>query len=85
MVDVEGAELPVLQGCSFGRIKNAAMFIEMHPYAWSQMGYEPCEMDKYLIENNFLCVDMFHRVHEGFENDPWYPDYIGPTKFFRVG
>ena len=33
MVDVEGAELPVLRGLDSGRRAGTKMFIEMHPYA----------------------------------------------------
>ncbi|GAA4455954.1 FkbM family methyltransferase [Novipirellula rosea] len=83
MVDVEGAELPVMQGCNPERIANAELFIELHPYAWKDMGYTAADLEAYLLEHNRICVDMFHRVHQRFEADPWFPNYIGPTKWIQ--
>lgn len=84
MVDVEGAELPVMRGCDSQRIANADLFIELHPYAWAEMGYAASDVENYLQQNNRRCVDMFHRVHQRFEDDPWFPNYIGPTKWMST-
>ncbi|GAB5517426.1 FkbM family methyltransferase [Rhodopirellula baltica] len=80
MVDVEGAELRVLQGTPKNVLLQAELFVEMHPYAWPNFGYTAQDFDAWLAKENLVCIDMFHRIHKQFAGDPWAPEYIGPTK-----
>jgi FkbM family methyltransferase len=79
MIDVEGAELPVLRGLSPERRAGSKMFVEMHPYAWADFDHSPEDFNMYLRSQGLVCIDMFHRIHDDFASDPWYPQYVGPT------
>ena len=75
IIDVEGAELNVLQSidwreCRFGRI-----FCELHPYNWKLFGYSGAEMSEFLRQHNFRCFDMYLREHKEFISEA----YTGPT------
>lgn len=77
MIDVEGAELPVLQGFPWNEIKPSMILCELHPYHWPLFGYTGKELDEFLKEHNFRCLDMYLHEHIGFDK----PDYIGPCLF----
>ncbi len=83
MVDVEGAELPVLKGIPFSQIPMDRIFCEMHPYAWKQFNYSATDMDRFLESIGFRCVDMYLREIDRFELDPVLPEYVGPTLLIR--
>lgn len=77
MIDVEGAELPVLQGFPWDVIKPSMIFCELHPYNWPLFGYSGKEMSYFLKSHNYRCIDMYLHEHSSLDN----PDYIGPCLF----
>lgn len=79
IIDVEGAELPVLKGFPWGVAKVDKIFCELHPYAWEYFHYSGEEMRQFLLAHNYRCFDMYFREHVLFDGDA----YIGPTLFIR--
>lgn len=79
IVDVEGAELPVLRGFPWQTVKVEKIFCELHPYAWKDFGYTGEDLRNYLIEHNYRCFDMYFQEHEVFDSDA----YIGPTFLWK--
>lgn len=77
IIDVEGAELPVLRGCPWDVIKPSMIFCEFHPYNWPLFGYSGAAMAEFLKEHNYRCLDMYLHEHNSFDK----PDYIGPCLF----
>jgi FkbM family methyltransferase len=77
IIDVEGAELPVLKGFPWEMVKVKKIFCELHPYAWADFKYKGEEMRQFLIARSFDCYDMYFQKHTAFDKD----DYIGPTLF----
>jgi FkbM family methyltransferase len=77
IIDVEGAELMVLHSFPWQFVDIGKLFIELHPYAWKEFGYEGSDMKNFLIEHDYRCFDMYLREHKDFESE----DYIGPTLF----
>jgi FkbM family methyltransferase len=79
MIDVEGAELPVLRGFPWQTVKVNKIFCELHPYAWKDFGYTGEDLRNFLIEHNYRCFDMYFQEHEVFDSDA----YIGPTFLWK--
>lgn len=77
IIDVEGAELPVLRGFPWQSVPAGRIFCELHPYAWKNFNYRSEDMRKFLIEHNFDCFDMYFHKHINFDTNA----YIGPTIF----
>lgn len=77
IIDVEGAELPVLRGIPWEIMKPSMILCELHPYHWSVFGYSEKEVSDFLIEHNYRCLDMYLHEHIRFDK----PDYIGPCLF----
>jgi hypothetical protein len=77
VIDVEGAELPVLRGFPWQSIRIDKIFCELHPYAWKSFNYTVEDMKQFLSENNYRCFDMYLYEHKTFN----YESYIGPTLF----
>lgn len=75
IVDVEGAELPVLRGFPWGETELGKVFCELHPYAWAAFGYTGQDVQAFMRERDLRCVDMYLMEHTSF------PDlgYIGPV------
>jgi FkbM family methyltransferase len=77
MIDVEGAELPVLQGFPWGQVTADRIFCELHPPKWRDFGHTAADIDAFFAERGYLPVDMFLQ--------PWpqLPDsakeHLGPT------
>ncbi len=80
IIDVEGAELPVLRGFPWEMTEVKKIFCELHPYAWADFNYKGEEMRQFLIAHSFDCYDMYFQKHTDFDNDA----YIGPTLFAQV-
>lgn len=80
MIDVEGAELPVLRGAPEWINKTPKIFCEMHPYAWKNFGYTGQEISNFITEIGLRCIDMFFREHDPLREDLFY---IGPTMLVR--
>ena len=78
LVDVEGAELPVLQGLPWEKMQIPKIFVELHPYNFSDFGYTGEDFIGFLDERNLRCVDMFMAEHCEIHE----LDYIGPTVLF---
>jgi len=82
IVDVEGAELPVLKGADPDNLRDIGrIYCEMHPYAWSDFGYSGQQMKSFLDENHFRCFDMYLDERQKFDESA----YIGPTLFIPSG
>lgn len=81
IVDVEGAELPVLRGFPWGELELGKVFCELHPYAWADFGYDGQDMRNFLNEHDLRCIDMYLMEYTSF------PDlgYIGPVAFLPRG
>lgn len=78
IVDVEGAELPVLRGFPWGEIALGKVFCELHPYAWGDFGYNGEDWKAFLHTHDLRCVDAYLMEHTSFSD----PGYIGPTVLF---
>jgi FkbM family methyltransferase len=77
LVDVEGAELPVLRGFPWNTMQPAMIFCELHPYNWPMCGYAGPDMTRFLQEHRYRCLDMYLREHSHFNTS----SYIGPCLF----
>jgi len=80
LVDVEGAELPVLKGFPWGDAELDWVLCEMHPYAWAQFGYDGRAMAAFLQERGYRCIDTYLKEHTDFPD----PGYIGPTRLLKA-
>ncbi|MFA6062361.1 MAG: FkbM family methyltransferase [Gallionella sp.] len=74
-IDVEGAEIPVLNGFSWDLATVGKIYCELHPYAWPDFGYSGLDVQQFLSVHGLQCFDMYLQEHRYFE----YPDYIGPA------
>jgi len=82
LIDVEGAELPVLKGVPWEKVdQTTKIYCEMHPYAWKEFGYGSLEMGGFIREQNYRCFDMYLQEHLEFSEDLYY---IGPTLLVRA-
>jgi len=75
LVDVEGAELLVLRGFPWGSVGIGRIYCEVHPYAWERFGYGASDFERFLVDHELRCYDMYLREHSRFEGGA----YIGPT------
>jgi FkbM family methyltransferase len=81
LVDVEGAELPVLRGYPWEKGPPTMLLCELHPYAWERYGYGSREFASFLEEHDLRCVDMYLRDLRTFEPS----EYVGPAIFLPTG
>ena len=79
IIDVEGAELPVLKGFPWESTAVNKIFCELHPYAWSDYNYNGDAIKQFLVTRGYLCIDMYLREQTAFDDE----SYIGPTIFLR--
>lgn len=79
LIDVEGAELPVLQGFPWTGFPLPKIFCELHPYAFQDFGYTGKDLKNFLEQNGLRCIDMYFHEYKEFED----LDYIGPTVLMR--
>ena len=79
MIDVEGAELPVLRGFPWQSVKVEKIVCELHPYAWKDFDYKGEDLSNFLAEHNYRCFDMYFQEHEIFDSET----YIGPTFLWK--
>jgi FkbM family methyltransferase len=79
LIDVEGAELPVLKGFPWNRMRPEKIFCELHPYAWKDFGYSESDIMMFLNQHRYQCFDMYLRQYKMFDGD----SYIGPTLFIH--
>lgn len=77
LIDVEGAELPILKGFPWQSVSVGKIFCELHPYAWKDFNYNGMDMKRFLSDHTFRCVDMYLQEHTDFPG----VSYIGPTVF----
>lgn len=77
IIDVEGAELPVLNGFPWQSVSVEKIFCELHPYAWKDFNYNSDDMRQFLTEHGLDCFDMYFHKYTDFDNDA----YIGSTIF----
>lgn len=77
IIDVEGAELPVLRSFPWKAVKVDKIFCELHPYAWKDFGYAGADVSNFLAEHGYRCFDMYFKEHTIFDSVA----YIGPTLF----
>jgi len=81
IIDVEGAELPVLKGIPWGSLEIRRIFCELHPYNWKYFGYDRETLQTFLNKHNFRCFDMYFVEHKEFIESR----YIGPTLLLKTG
>lgn len=82
IVDVEGAELPVLRGLPWSELELGRIFCELHPYAWVEFGYNGQDIRTFLQEHDLRCIDMYLMEYTSFPDS----GYIGPAVFLpQVG
>jgi hypothetical protein len=81
IIDVEGAELPVLRSFPWQTATVKKIFCELHPYAWKNYGYCGDDLRSFLTSRNYRCIDMYMKEHTAFETE----HYIGPTVFLPSG
>ena len=75
LIDVEGAELLVLRGFPWGSVGIGRIYCELHPYVWERFGYGASDFERFLVDHQLRCYDMYLREHSKFEKRA----YIGPT------
>lgn len=80
LMDVEGAELPVLRGFPWETMQPAMIFCELHPYNWPMFGYTGQDVSNFLHEHQYRCLDMYLQEHIHFDVMP----YIGPCLFLPL-
>jgi FkbM family methyltransferase len=76
LIDVEGAELHVLNSFPWQSVGIGKIFCELHPYAWKDFGYCGEHMGLFLLEHNYRCIDMYLNEHMNFASE----GYIGPAE-----
>jgi len=82
IIDVEGAELPVLQGFPWGEVTAERIFCELHPSVWRDFGYTAADFDVFFAERGYLPVDLFMQP---WPKLPDYPKkYIGPALLVTI-
>jgi FkbM family methyltransferase len=81
IVDVEGAELPVLRGFPWGELEIGKIFCELHPYAWAGFGYSGQDMGTFLQDHDLRCIDMYLMEYTSFSDS----GYIGPAVLVPQG
>jgi FkbM family methyltransferase len=81
IIDVEGAELPVLRGFPWGTTGIGRIFCELHPYAWAEFGYCAQDVRDFLRVHSLRCMDMYLTEYNAFADS----GYIGPTVLSRQG
>ena len=75
IVDVEGCELRVLQGCPWDTHRPGRIYCELHPYAWREFGYDGKELQQFFAKQQLMCIDTYlNRL-----SPPFSEYYIGPT------
>jgi FkbM family methyltransferase len=77
MIDVEGAELPVLRSFPWSDVKVEKIMCELHPYAWGSFGYSSGDMQYFLRDHKIRCYDMYFQKYDEFPAG----SYIGPAYF----
>jgi FkbM family methyltransferase len=75
IIDVEGAELPVLRSFPWQSASVGRIFCELHPYGWKDFGYCGEDFSNFLRNHGYRCVDMYLKEHDIFKSDT----YIGPS------
>jgi FkbM family methyltransferase len=80
IIDVEGAELPVLRSFPWQSASVGRIFCELHPYAWKDFGYDGEGMRVFLLEHKYRCIDMYLNEHTTFTSG----NYVGPTEFIHI-
>jgi FkbM family methyltransferase len=75
IVDVEGAELPVLRGLPWGEITVEKILCELHPYDWQDFSYDDKAFSDFLKDHSLRCFDMYFHEHDMILQK----EYIGPT------
>jgi len=80
IIDVEGAELPVLRGFPWERIDVSHIFCEFHPYAWKDFSYSAADITDFLNARGLQAIDMSQQD----QTDCRSKYYVGPTLFRRV-
>ena len=81
IIDVEGAELPVLRGYPWGEVPVDRIYCELHPYAWPSFGYTKEEMFNFLEDRGLQPLDMYLGQPGPHVGD----GYVGPTLLMRQG
>lgn len=77
LVDVEGAELNVLNGFPWEKMQPSMIFCELHPYNWAMFGYSGQDMADFLQLHQYRCLDMYFQEHPHF----YESSYLGPCLF----
>lgn len=77
IIDVEGAELPVLRSFPWQTATVEKIFCELHPYAWKNFNYKGEDMRHFLMEHKLRCFDMYFHEYTRFDKEA----YIGPAIF----
>ena len=75
IIDVEGAELPVLGSFPWQSASVEKIFYELHPYAWKDFDYCAEDFRKFLRDHGYRCFDMYFQEHNIFKSAA----YIGPS------
>lgn len=77
-IDVEGAEIPVLNGFPWEIAKVGKIYCELHPYAWPDFHYTGVDVQQFLSEHGLRCFDMYLEERSTFDDLA----YIGPVVLF---
>jgi FkbM family methyltransferase len=80
LIDVEGAELAVLEGFPWECVPVERVFCELHPYAWQSFGYDDQAFQAFLDKHGYRCVDTYLKEQRA----PFGNAYIGPTHLLKT-
>jgi len=80
IIDVEGAELPVLRSFPWQSASVGKIFCELHPYGWKDFGYSGEDFRTFLRDHGYCCIDMYLKEHNVFDSVA----YVGPTLLMRA-
>jgi len=80
IIDVEGAELPVLRSFPWQSASVGKIYCELHPYGWKDFGYCGEDFRNFLEDHGYRCIDMYLKEHDVLDSVV----YVGPTLFMRT-
>ncbi|MEK7754587.1 MAG: FkbM family methyltransferase [Planctomycetota bacterium] len=80
VIDVEGAELPVLRGLTLSQHQPDLLLCEMHPKEWPHFGYTQEDMQTFMSANGLVAIDTYFDVTSVLAGE----GYVGPCLLLKL-